>query len=87
MRKFIISAVVAAVAAVSFAAPSQAGHYGYKSYSQKHHGYKKQYGYKKHYGGQYGYKKHHGYKKHYGGSYGYNSYNSYNGLSFSFGYY
>ena len=40
MRKFIISAVVAAVAAVSFAAPSQAGHYGYKSYSQKHHGYK-----------------------------------------------
>lgn len=34
MRKFIISAVVAVVAAVSFAAPSEAGYYGYghKSY-------------------------------------------------------
>ena len=31
MRKFIISAAIAAVAAISFAAPSQAGYsYGYK---------------------------------------------------------
>ena len=29
MRKFIVSATVALVAAVSFAAPSQAGYYGY----------------------------------------------------------
>jgi hypothetical protein len=29
MRKFIISAAIAAVAAVSFAAPSQAGYYSY----------------------------------------------------------
>ena len=57
MRKFIISAVVAVVAAVSFAAPSQAGgYYGYKSYGHSH-GYK-----------HYGYKKH--FKKHYGGHYG-----------------
>lgn len=84
MRKFIISAVVAAVAAVSFAAPSQAGHYGYKSHGySKHYGYKKNYGYKKHHGGQYGYKKHRGSY----GYYGYNGYNGYNGLSFSFGYY
>jgi hypothetical protein len=34
MRKIIISAAIAAVAAISFAAPSQAGgyHYGYKSH-------------------------------------------------------
>lgn len=31
MRKFIISATVAAIAAISFAAPSQAGGYGYNS--------------------------------------------------------
>ena len=31
MRKFIVSAAIAAVAAISFAAPSQAGYsYGYK---------------------------------------------------------
>ena len=29
MRKFIVSAAIAAVAAVSFAAPSQAGYYSY----------------------------------------------------------
>ena len=29
MRKFIISAAIAAVAAISFAAPSQAGYYSY----------------------------------------------------------
>ncbi|WP_158565505.1 hypothetical protein [Shinella sp. WSJ-2] len=29
MRKFIVSAAVALVASVSFAAPSQAGYYGY----------------------------------------------------------
>ncbi len=58
MRKFIISAVVAVVAAVSFAAPSHAGYYGHgKSYGYKSHGYK-----------HYGYKKH--FKKHYGGHYG-----------------
>ena len=62
MRKFIMSAVVAAVAAVSFAAPSHAGYYGYKShgYGHKHHGY----------GGHYGYNKHYGYKRHHGGHYG-----------------
>ena len=61
MRKFIISAVVAVVAAVSFAAPSQAGYYGYghKSYGYGH----KSYGYK-----HYGYKRH--FKRHYGGNYG-----------------
>jgi hypothetical protein len=70
MRKFIISAIVAAVAAVSFAAPSQAGGYGYKSYGySKSYGHKS-YGYKKSYGHkQYGYKSHsykpYGYKKHY----------------------
>ncbi|CAK7258350.1 hypothetical protein KYK30_09505 [Shinella yambaruensis] len=30
MRKIIVSATIALVAAVSFAAPSQAGYYGYK---------------------------------------------------------
>ncbi len=69
MRKFIISAIVAAVATVSFAAPSLAGgcndDYGYsKSYGHKNYGYKKTYGHK-----QYGYKnqsyKTYGYKKHY----------------------
>jgi hypothetical protein len=57
MRKFIISATVAIVAAVSFAAPSQAGNYGYghksyghKSYSYGHKSYgQKHYGYKSHY--------------------------------------
>jgi hypothetical protein len=54
MRTFIMSAVVAAVAALSFAAPSEAGYHGYKSYGHKHHSYGGHYGYKKHYGGHYG---------------------------------
>jgi len=60
MRKFIVSAVVAIVAAVSFAAPSQAGSYGYKSYGygHKHHSsysYHPHYA-RKHYGGYHGVK-------------------------------
>ena len=68
MRKFIVSAIVAVVAAVSFAAPSEAGYYGY---GHKSYGYSNHYGYKKHfkkhyYGGDYGVKiiikkKHYGY--------------------------
>jgi hypothetical protein len=36
MRKFIISATVAAIAAISFAAPSYAGHHGHHRH---HHGH------------------------------------------------
>ena len=36
MRNFIISAAIAAVAALSFAAPSQAGGYGYNGYHQQY---------------------------------------------------
>jgi len=67
MRKVIVSAVVAVIAAVSFAAPSQAGSYGYKSYGygHKHHVYS-YHPHRKHYGGYHGVKiiikkKHYGY--------------------------
>jgi hypothetical protein len=82
MRKFIISAVVAVVAAVSFAAPSQAGYYGYGH--NKHYGYKS-HGYKSHGYKHYGYKKH--FKKHYGGHYGYKKHYGHKSFSFSYGYY
>ncbi|MDO9414822.1 hypothetical protein [Pararhizobium sp.] len=55
MRKFIISAVVATVAAVSFAAPSQAGGFslgfgdGYVTVGGYGHGYGHGHHYKKHY--------------------------------------
>lgn len=49
MRKFILSAVVATVAAVSFAAPSQAGFYiGFGG-----HGWGGHHGYVSHYDGHY----------------------------------
>jgi hypothetical protein len=66
MRKFIISAAVAVIAAVSFAAPSEAGNYGYghESYGYKSHGH--HYGYKpyRHI------KRHHGHRSHWGGHWG-----------------
>jgi len=68
MRKFIISAVVATVAAVSFAAPSQAGGFsfgfgngnGYVSAGGYGHGH-----------GHYGHRRHHNY---YYSDYGYDQY-------------
>jgi hypothetical protein len=44
MRNLIIASIVAAGAALSFAAPSQAGGYGYNGYYGGHH-----YGHKRHY--------------------------------------
>jgi hypothetical protein len=38
MRKFIISATVAAVAAISFAAPAYAGHHGHHRHHGHYHG-------------------------------------------------
>lgn len=38
MRKFIISAAVATIAAISFAAPSQAGGHGHRHHHGHHHG-------------------------------------------------
>ncbi|WEZ82239.1 hypothetical protein P6U16_13800 [Rhizobium sp. 32-5/1] len=36
MRKIVLSAAIATVAALSFAAPSQAGGYGYNGYHQQY---------------------------------------------------
>ncbi|MDO9414955.1 hypothetical protein [Pararhizobium sp.] len=65
MRKFILSAIVATVATVTFAAPSQAG--GYSFGFGNGNGYVTVGGYDNDYGHGYGHKKH--YKKHYQNDY------------------
>jgi len=54
MRKFLMSAVVATLAAVSFAAPSQAGGFYFGvgghgwGHHNRHHGYSHSYGHHRH---------------------------------------